>query len=94
MDMAGYKREGRLKINEDVKMAKNARRMKIMLFGLSTDWDFKPRSIDGYYYFFSGDPAVLKTANRVAVSEFSRKGHMLLIVSPKSLPDKIIRGED
>lgn len=92
MRLAGYERTERLKINEDVKMRKNARRMRIMLFGELGGQNLKPQTIDGYYYFFRGNSAILAKASKVAVSDFSRKGHKLLILSSDSLPDKIIRG--
>ncbi|WP_320171748.1 glycosyltransferase family 39 protein [Maridesulfovibrio sp.] len=94
LDLVGVERSGRLKINEDEKMLKNGRRMRIMLFGLPTDKSFRPKSIDGYYYIFRGDRSSLSGASRVAVSDFSRKGHELLLVPAQSLPIEILRGDN
>ncbi|WP_432738796.1 hypothetical protein [Maridesulfovibrio sp. FT414] len=93
-DLLGMEKKGRLKINEDEKMLKNGRRMQIMLFGKPTDKDFKPESINGYYYIFMGDRSSLTGASRVAVSDFSRKDHELIIVPADSLSREIIRGEN
>ncbi|CCO23191.1 ArnT family glycosyltransferase [Maridesulfovibrio hydrothermalis] len=93
MELFGVEKQGRLKINEDTKMLKNARRMRIMLFGQSTDKEYKPESIDGYYYLYKGDRKSLAEFPLVGVSDYSRKGHKLVIVPAESLPQEILRGE-
>ncbi len=93
MDLVGVEKKGRLKVNEDTKMLKNGRRMRIMLFGLPTDKNFRPESLNGYYYLYKGDRASLKEASLVGVSDYSRKGHKLIIVPADSLPQEILRGE-
>lgn len=92
MGLFGFEKKGRVKINEDVKMRKNGRRMRIMLFGLPTDEEFKPQSIDGYYYLYKGGPKDLAQSSRVGISDFSRKSHALMIVPAESLPKEIFKG--
>lgn len=93
MNLAGIEKKGRLKIHEDGKMRKNARRMRIMLFNRDTDESFEPVSIDGYYYFYSGDAESLAESPRIGVSDFARKRHKLIIVPAESLPSEIFKGD-
>ncbi|SDK52090.1 Dolichyl-phosphate-mannose-protein mannosyltransferase [Maridesulfovibrio ferrireducens] len=93
MGLFGIEKRGRLKINEDDKMMKNGRRMHIMLFEQQTDKDFKPETINGYYYFYSGNEKDLAGSSRVGVSDFSRKDHKLIIVPKESLPQGILKGD-
>ncbi|MBI9112716.1 hypothetical protein [Maridesulfovibrio ferrireducens] len=86
MSLFGFEKQERLKLNEGKKMIKNGRRMHIMLFEQQTDKDFKPKMINGYYYFYSGNEKDLERASRVGVSDFSRKDHKLIIIPKESLP--------
>ncbi|WP_291329230.1 hypothetical protein [Desulfovibrio sp. UCD-KL4C] len=92
MSLFGYDKQGRLKINEDRKMLKNARRMSIMIFSKQTDENYKPENINGYYYFYSGNKDDLAKATRVGISDFDRKGHKLRIISKKLLPQELLKG--
>ncbi|SMF33808.1 ArnT family glycosyltransferase [Desulfovibrio gilichinskyi] len=92
MSLFGYEKQGRLKINEDIKMAKNARRMRIMLFGKQPDENYKPENINGYYYFYSGNEDDLAKSSRVGISDFDRKGHKLMIIPKTSLPQDLLKG--
>ncbi len=91
MKLVGYEKKSRLKINEDVKMSKNARRVGSILFGHKGRNDYKPETIDGYYYFYSGDYKSLANSQLVGISEFSRKGHSLTIVPREMLPQNIFK---
>ena len=92
MSLFGVEKQGRLKINEDRKMSKNARRMRIILFGKQTDENYKPENINGYYYFYSGNEDDLAKASRVGISDFDRKGHKLIIIFKNSLPQELLKG--
>lgn len=94
MSVFGYKKEGRLKINETDKMIKNARRIRVMAFGLPADEEYRPRSIDGYYYFYRGNMSTLSASTQVGLSDYNRKEHKLLIVPVESLPKEITRGNN
>ncbi|WP_031482676.1 glycosyltransferase family 39 protein [Maridesulfovibrio frigidus] len=89
MSLTGYEPKNRLKINEDDKMRRNGHRMKILLFGQNTDKNYRPQSIDGYYYLFNGDLQDLAKGPKIGLSDFDRKGHKLVIIDKKVLPFSI-----